>query len=79
MAFGTIPLITKEVSLSYLDPLIENKHFLFIDSPEQYKTIVDSISEEKWVEMSNECIKWYNKNIDSINGWNTFLTKFFYS
>ncbi len=79
MAFGTIPLITKEVSLSYLDPLIENKHFLYIDSPEQYKTIIDSISEKKWLEMSNECIKWYNKNIDSINGWNTFLTKFFYS
>ena len=74
MAFGTIPLITTEVSVdAYIEPLIENIHYIKVNSPDELKSKV-SISKEKWIEMSNNCHLWYMRNVHSENSWNTTIS-----
>jgi hypothetical protein len=79
MAFGTVPIITPNVSIkSYLEPLIENVHYLYIDRPDKIKDKLSSISPEKWTNMSNECYKWYQKNIHSNNCWKNMIEYILY-
>ncbi len=74
MAFGTIPLITPDVNVDfYIEPLIENKHYIKVNSPDELKSKI-SISKEKWIEMSNNCHLWYMRNVHSENSWNTTIS-----
>jgi len=73
MAFGTIPVVTSEVSVdTYIEPLIENKHYLKVNSPDEFSSKI-KISKEQWSEMSNECSSWYMRNVHSKNSWNTTI------
>lgn len=79
MAFGTVPIITNEVSIdSYYDPPIENVHYLKVSSPHNLKERIETISKEKWEEMSKECYAWYNRNVYSKNAWNTMIHTILY-
>jgi len=79
MAFGTIPIITSNVSIdSYWDPPIENQHFIRIQNPDELKQKISDISEEKWTAMSKNCQEWYMKNIHSDHCWETMITRIFY-
>ena len=74
MAFGTVPIITPEVSItSYMNPLIENIHYIKISTPEELQEKIKKISEEKWQEMSNACYEWYQQNVHSDNCWNNMI------
>ena len=79
MALGTVPIITESVSInSYMDPPQENIHYIRCNNPENLKTILSNITQEKWEFMSNNCYNWYQKNVHSKNSFNNFLTNIFY-
>jgi hypothetical protein len=80
MAFGTVLIITPEVSIkSYSEPLIENIHYIQVSSPEELKDKISLISKEKWCYMSNECYQWYQRNIHSNNCWNNMISTILYN
>lgn len=79
MAFGTVPLITPNVTIeSYSDPLIENIHYIFVNNPNELKNKVETITQEQWEFMSDNCCKWYQKNIHSSNCWNNMINYILY-
>jgi len=79
MAFGTVLIITPEVSIkSYSEPIIENIHYIYVSSPEELQTNLDLISKEKWCEMSNECYNWYQRNTHSDNCWSNMIEHILY-
>lgn len=70
MAFGTVPVITPEVSIgSYYDPPVEGVHYVRVQSSEEFKTVVSAISKEEWECMSTACWEWYQRNVYSKNSW----------
>ena len=79
MAFGTVPIVTPNVSiLSYMDPPVENIHFIKVNNPEELKEKITKITKEKWEEMSKACYEWYQRNIYSKNCWNTMMNNILY-
>ena len=80
MAFGTVPVVTPEVSIKdYMDPPVENVHYLRVNSPEELKEKVSNISEEKWKEMSKACYEWYQRNVHSDNCWENMVLNMLYN
>ena len=80
MALGTVPIITESVCIdSYMDPPQENIHYIRCNNPENLKTILSNISQEKWESMSNNCYEWYQKNVHSKNSFNNFLNNILYN
>lgn len=80
MAFGTVPIITSEVSIdSFMNPPEENKHYIRCNTPENLKQIISKISEQQWQIMSKNCYEWYQRNVYSKNCMNTVLTKILYN
>ncbi len=79
MAFGTVPIITQEVSIdSYMDSPQENIHYIRCNNPENLKNIISNITKEKWEVMSNNCYEWYEKNVHSRNCFKKFLSNILY-
>ena len=79
MAFGTVPIVTDGVTTdSYMEPLVENKHFLRVSGPDDVRKKIDEISQEKWCEMSDECYEWYQRNVYSVNCWNNMISHVLY-
>jgi hypothetical protein len=79
MAFGTVLIITPEVSIkSYSEPLIENTHYIYVSNPEELKSKLDLISIETWCDMSNECYTWYQRNIHSNKCWTNMISHILY-
>jgi len=80
MAFGTVPIMTPEVSVkSYMEPLIENIHYILVKNPDELKLKISNITKEKWIEMSLECYNWYQRNVHSNNCWNTMINNILYN
>lgn len=67
MAYGTVPLITPDVDLTYYNKLKENVHYFNIKTSEDIKKILDNTTKEKWEAMSKACIEWYEQN-SSVKG-----------
>jgi hypothetical protein len=79
MAFGTIPIVTPEVSVtSYMEPLIENVHYIKVTTPEELKEKIACISEDQWTKMSIACYEWYQRNVDSKNCWKNMIENILY-
>lgn len=79
MAFGTVPIVTPEVSIkSYMDPLIENEHYIFVSSPQELQEKIENTDEEQWKIMSNNCFEWYQKNVHSSNCWKNMINRILY-
>jgi len=79
MAFGTVPIVTPEVSItSYMEPLIENTHYILVKTPEELKKQIDNISIELWTKMSLACYNWYQRNVHSKNCWNNMINNILY-
>jgi len=79
MAFGTVPIVTPEVTIhSYMDPLVEGVHYIFVQSPDEVKDTLSSISIDKWKYMSSACYEWYQRNIHSDHCWNTMISNILY-
>lgn len=80
MGLGTVPLITPEVNVSsYMEPLKENIHYLVVATTDDLLHKTSEITEEKWIEMSDACSKWYQQNVFSKNCWNTMISRILYT
>lgn len=78
MAFGTVPVVTSEVSIkSYLDPPRENVHYIKVSSENEFTEKIKTITKEEWEKMSKACYNWYKKNVHSDNVWNNMLSYLF--
>ena len=79
MAFGTVPIVTDGVTTdSYMEPLIENIHFIKVISPDEIRPRIGEISDEKWSEMSTACYEWYQRNVFSRNAWTNMMEHILY-
>ena len=79
MAFGVIPLVTEGVTTtSYMEPLIENTHYLLVSSPDDLTLKLQNMTEFKWNIMSQNCCEWYQRNVHSNNCWNNMISNILY-
>lgn len=79
MAFGTVPIVTPEVSVSsFMEPLIENVHYIKATTPEELKQNILSINKEQWSKMSSACYEWYQRNVHSNNCWKNMIEYILY-
>ena len=79
MAFGTIPIVTPEVSVtSYMEPLIENTHYIKVTTPTELKEKIACIGEDQWTKMSSACYEWYQRNVDSKKCWKNMIENILY-
>ena len=80
MAFGTVPVVTSEVSIvDYYDPPIINTHYLLVKDEEDLKSQINEIGKERWREMSEACAEWYKRNVHSDNSWKNFINNVIYN
>jgi len=80
MAFGTVPIVTKEVNVnSYIEPLIENKHYISANSEDELSEKVKSINKNDWSVMSKNCYDWYQRNVHSSSSFGNTLKAIFYN
>ena len=76
MGLGTVLLVTNDVNVdSYINPLVENKHYIKINDVNDWK----EPSKEKWEEMSKNCREWYMNNIHSSNSWKVTIESILYT
>jgi hypothetical protein len=79
MAVGTVPLITPHVCIdSFKSPPIEGVHYLRVNTSEDIPNVINNISKDKWIEMSNACKKWYMDNCHSTALWNNLINDILY-
>lgn len=70
MAFGTVPVITPEVSIdSFNDPPTEGIHYVRVNSPNEFKKVISAITKRGWEDMSRSCWEWYQRNVHSKHSW----------
>ena len=62
LGLGTVPIFAPEVDNTYHEPLVEDLHFIRVDSPEQVKEKINSITEERWTEMHEAGQDWFERN-----------------
>jgi len=80
MAFGVVPLVTNDVTTaSYMEPLVENIHYLFVSSPGDLTHKLQNTTEEQWNIMSANCYEWYQKNVHSNHCWNNMISNILYN
>lgn len=79
MAFGTVPIVTPEVNVdSYMEPLIENKHYIAVKDQEELVEKLKVITEDDWNLMSNACYEWYQRNVYSKQSFTNMINKLLY-
>tara|TARA_Y100000996_G_scaffold415577_1_gene411372 strand:- start:5705 stop:7261 length:1557 start_codon:yes stop_codon:yes gene_type:complete len=79
MAFGTVPIVTPEVTVeSYMEPLIENKHYIAVKDQEELVEKLKVITEADWNLMSNACYEWYQQNVYSKQSFTNMINKILY-
>lgn len=79
IGLGTVPIITPHVNVtSYIDPLIEGKHFIRINTPDEYANKISQITQEQWEIMSRNCKEWFMKNVHSSNFWKNTIEYLLY-
>jgi hypothetical protein len=75
MGLGTVLIVTDDVNVdSYINPLIEGKHYIKINNINDWK----EPNQEEWEEMSKNCREWYMNNIHSSNSWKVTIESILY-
>ena len=70
MATGAVPIVSSDVDMAnYSNPPQEGIHYLRIQSPEEAKTITETMEEAEWVKMSLACRKWWKENASVEGSW----------
>ena len=62
IGLGTVPIFVPGVSTEYYEPLQENKHFLFANTPEEVHHLIKSCTREKWEYLSYQGREWFERN-----------------
>jgi hypothetical protein len=70
MALGVVPIVTPGIDMTnYAMPPVEGTHYLRAETPEEVRQLVDETSIEKWDQMSQACIKYYEDNYSTKGSW----------
>ena len=71
LSMGTVPIVVnKSVNTSsFQEPLIENEHFIALESELVIPSALAQISDERWKQMSTACHEWYYRNVHSDNSF----------
>ncbi len=70
MAMGTVPIVAPDVDMTnYANPPQEGVHYIRVESPEEAKTISESMKEEQWTQMSGACRQWWKENASVEGSW----------
>ena len=60
MSMGCVPLCAPEVDMeSYASPPKEGVHYIRVKTPEEALSVIESMSELTWTQMSNACREWW--------------------
>lgn len=63
MAVGTVPIITPDVDMShYINPPKEGVHYLRVEKSADIPSLLASIDQERWEQMSLACYQWWLQN-----------------
>jgi hypothetical protein len=73
MSLGVVPIITPNVDLTYYNPLTEGVHYVKVKNPDEIKETLSKITDEKWKEMSDNCLKWYEENCSVKGSFDTTM------
>ena len=70
MAMGCIPVCADDVDMeNYANPPIQGTHYLRVKTPSDVSSLLASISEETWLEMSKACQLWWKENCSAEGSW----------
>jgi hypothetical protein len=72
-SLGVVPIITEGVDLTYYNGLTKGVHYLKVNTPEEVKPLIQSISDTKWNELSNAGREWYEENSSSVGSFKTTI------
>ena len=76
LSMGVVPIITDEVDINYCESLVENVHYLKVRNPNEVKEKINSVSKEKWEEMSKNCIDFYEKYFSTKGSFETTINMY---
>jgi hypothetical protein len=71
-ALGTVPVVAPDVDMEhYANPPQEGVHYIRLKSfnPEDAKVAVESVTKERWEEMSRACHMWWKENSSAEGMW----------
>lgn len=69
LGMGVVPLFTPGVDVSYYEPLVENVHYLKVNSPDDVRKVVTKTSKNQWEDIHNQGQEWYNNNASPIGSF----------
>jgi hypothetical protein len=70
MSMGCVPVVMADVDMqNYADPPREDIHYIRVNSPDEAKKKLETISEEKWAIMSHACRAWWSDNASAEGSW----------
>ena len=70
---GAVPIFTPNVEYQYYVPPVENVHFILANDPAEMNLKINSMSNEQWQFMSNNCKEYFKKYVTPTGLWNTVL------
>jgi hypothetical protein len=54
---------------NYANPPVEGVHYLRVAKPSDINKVLQTLSEEKWFEMSGACRSWWAQNASAEGSW----------
>ena len=70
MAMGCVPIVAPEVDMtSYANPPVEGVHYFRAKTPAEATRIVQEVTPDQWVEMSEACKGWWFQNASADGLW----------
>ena len=70
MAMGCVPVCAPEVDMeNYASPPQEGVHYIRVESPEDAKQKLATMTEEQWRLMSVACMQWWKENASAEGSW----------
>jgi hypothetical protein len=72
-SLGVVPIIADGVDLTYYNKLTEGVHYLKVNTPEEVKPLIQSISNAKWEELSLAGRSWYQENCSPLGSFKTTI------
>lgn len=59
---GVVPIFTRGVDTKYYEPLLEDIHYLYAETPERVIDVIKSCSKNQWRQLQANCLDWYFRN-----------------
>jgi hypothetical protein len=69
MGSGVVPIFTRGVDTSYYEPLLEDLHYLYAETPEGVIDVIKGCSKAKWKSLQLHCIDWYERNCSRLGSF----------